>query len=527
MKTLMLVTLWSLVLMLRAVAAPPQFKVGIEMPTEIPVTQAVEESLREMGISYINYYVNTSANAGDLPATEVNQAMLGLCRRLNLDFSIACHMIDPPEGCVRSAVESGKSRFRGVVFDELEHCRLMNNYAPAWLADYRKFETLDQAYTETIGAYRALRSRFAALGSPVTATHVWPVMHHLAGEAGFTVCPKICKEFYSSVSLAIGMGAARQYGTELWADCDLWFWDQIPGHTAEEMKSNLLIAYWLGADLIYIEGAGYNLKPAGKAGIPFSLIDSETGKLTPHGEVLKSFCREYVPAHPRKWTFRDVKPNAAIIRFDDSCHGQRYCAVFKDNLFGSPNLHSTPDTEAWFGIWNLITFGKTGRDGLSYFKAWTAPYGYQQVPEGATPNYLTRPVQADLHRFFVPLNGVVVYDHKAGYDLLKGVPLLFLTGTEVSGPTMDAIRRCVNDGAVCVAWGPLAKKHGFPDWESGVKVLTEGKGKFVLTDDFQVREVYEQVAGLLGHPDEIRYRFGDSEVVLRRVTDNEVAVEVH
>ena len=38
------------------------------------------------------------------------------------------------------------------------------------------------------------------------------------------------------------------------------------------MKSNLLLAYWLGADTVYIEGAGFNLQPAGKQGIPFSLM---------------------------------------------------------------------------------------------------------------------------------------------------------------------------------------------------------------------------------------------------------------
>jgi len=530
MKTLMLVTLWSLVLMLRAVAAPPPFRAGIEMPVQLPMTQAVEDALREMGIGYVNYSVSTSAHAGDLPANQINEAMLGLCRRLNLDFSISCHAIDPPDECVRAAVESGKSRFRGVLFNELEHCRLMWNYSPVPLADSGKFETLDQAYVETLDAYKALRTRFAGIGSPVTATHVWPVMHHLAGEAGFTVCPKICKESYSSVSLAIGMGAAKQYGTGLWADCDLWFWGLIPGHGPEELKSNLLQAYWLGVDLLYVEGAGHNLKPAGRQGTPFSLVNqvsNETFQLTQHGETLRWFCREYLPAHPRTWTFRDVRPSIAIVRFEDTCHGQRFTADFEDRLYGSPHLRSTPDTEAWLALWNLLTFGKTGRDGLSHFKSYIAPSGYQWRSDKAEfQSYTTAPVMADQHRFFVPLNGVVVYDHKAGYDLLKGVPLLFLTGTRVSEPTMDAIRRCVKEGAVCAAWGPLAKKHGFPEWDSGVSIIHKGKGKFVLTDDFQVREVYQQVVGLLGRPDEIRYRFGGSEVILRRVTDNEVKVEV-
>jgi hypothetical protein len=131
-----------------------------------------------------------------------------------------------------------------------------------------------------------------------------------------------------------------------------------------------------------------------------------------------------------------------------------------------------------------------------------------------------------MYRFFMPVNGAVVYDHLASYDLLKGIPLLFLTGKEVSRDTMAAIHKCVQEGAVCVAWGPLAKKHGFHFKKSQVQVIPEGKGRFVLTDDFQYASVYGQVAGLLGRPDEIRYQFGNHTLVLRRVTDNDVNVEI-
>ncbi len=514
-----------------ACTQPRQFRVGIEMPSQIPVTPAVESALKEMGIGYINYYVYNQAG-GETPAAEVNRSMMALADSLGLDYSIACHHVDPPDDCIRAAAEHGKSsgRYRGVVFDEIEHCRLLWLYSPTPLADASKFETLAQGYEGALAGYRKIGEKLQTLGSGAIATHVWPVMHHMAARAGFTVCPKICKEFYSTVSLAIGMGAAKQYGRELWADCDLWYWDMIPGHSPEEMKCNLLLAYWLGADLAYIEGAGQNLKPAGKQGTPFSLVNQTSEKefqLTPHGETLRWFRRDYLPAHPRPWTFRDVTPSIAIVRFEDTCHGQRFTDAFPDKLYGSEKLHSTPDTEAWFGIWNLLTFGKTGRDGLSFFKAWCAPYGYQRpVQEGVPQSYLTRPLAADLHRFFVPLNGVVVYDHLAGYDLLKGIPLLFLTGTDVSAETMSAIRRCVSEGAVCVAWGPLARRYGFADWTSGVKMMPEGKGRFVLTDDFGLGAVYHEVAGLIGRPDEIRYRFGGHEVVLRRVTDNEITVEI-
>lgn len=510
------------------------FDVGIELSSQVPITPAEEAAIRELGIDYVNYYVNSTPGAADLPAMEVNNAMMEFCsREPGLKFSISCHQIDPPTEVVAQAVafasDSGNNTsFEGVVFDELEHARLLTHFSPTALADYNNFTSFEQAYEETLAGYRALHEKYAAVGSPVVATHMWPVLNHVAAKAGFTVCPKICKELYSPVSLAIAMGAAKQYNTPLWADCDLWFWDLIPGHPPEEFESNLLLAYWMGVDRVYVEGAGFNLKPAGKQGVPFSLMNIATPgtyQLTPHGEILRRFCREYVPSHPRDYTFRDVEPSMALIRFEDTCHGQRYTADWDDHLYGSPHLRSDADTEAWLHLWNLLTFGKTGSDGLSLFKSWVRSTGYERavMPELA-PSYLSRPAQAGTHRFFVPLNGMIVYDHTAGYELLKGIPLLFLAGKSVSPETMAAIRRCVEEGAVCVAWGALAKRNGFDEWTSGVSIHPSGKGKFVITDHFGYGEVYRAIQPWMGRPDEIAYRFGGKRVVLKRVSDNEVTM---
>jgi hypothetical protein len=84
----------------------------------------------------------------------------------------------------------------------------------------------------------------------------------------------------------------------------------------------------------------------------------------------------------------------------------------------------------------------------------------------------------------------------------------------------------VREGSTCVAWGPLAKKNGFDGWSSGVQVIPEGEGKLVLTDDFGVQGVFNEIHELIGFPHQIRYRFGDQVVTLRRVTDNQVEVEI-
>jgi hypothetical protein len=511
------------------------FRIGIELPTQVPVTAAVENSLKDMGIDFVNYYAFVDGGANSLDAAKVNTAMLELCDRLKIDDALSTHHYDPPDAVVKqSAAHANGAHFLGVIFDEVEHIRLLCAdvyHTPLHLADNSKCDTFEEAYENTLAGYQKLKAKFDQLGAPrVVATHIWPVMLPIAARAGFVPCPKICKELYSPVTMSQGIGAALEYNRELWVDCDLWYWAAVPGHPPEEMRSNLLLAYWLGADAVYIEGAGFNLLPAGHQGIPFSLMtqmNDDHYQLTPHGEVLRWFCREYVPHHPRAWTFRDIRPSIAMIRFEDTDYGQRLTGPTK-NLYDCPNLHSTRDTEAWFGAWNLLTHGTTGTDGLTAFKPSFAVAENETLGRepGFFPNYLTLPKTTWRHTFFAPMNGAVVFDHLVGYDRLKDIPLLILTGVDVSDETMLAIHRCVSEGARCLAWGPLASKHGFEAWTSGTQIVNEGKGRFILTDDFDSPAVQAETKSLIGKPEEIRYRFADHDVVLRRVDANQVHVLV-
>jgi len=80
------------------------------------------------------------------------------------------------------------------------------------MVDVDKLLTLDQAYDTTLKAYHALVTKYRDLGAPLTATHVFPVLFHLAARAGAIPCPKICKEEFSSVTMAMGM--ARRSSTD-------------------------------------------------------------------------------------------------------------------------------------------------------------------------------------------------------------------------------------------------------------------------------------------------------------------------
>ncbi|MCX6360481.1 MAG: hypothetical protein NT029_11765 [Armatimonadetes bacterium] len=457
--------------------ASPGFTVGIELPSQVPVPLPVERALKDLGIGYAGFYV-ANTPAWEPPEAGTTEAMVALCRRLGLKFTLDCHHRDPSAASIRAA--AAEPGFLGVAG------------APA-----------------------------------VVSTEVWPSLLHAAARVGMTPCPKVCKEFYSPVSLAVGMGAALQYGRPLWVDVDMWYFALVPGHPADEVRANLQLAYWMGADLVYLEGSGYNLMPAGKQGVPFSLmtqVDAERYQLTPHGEMLKEFCTKYLPANPRPYTFRDVRPTMAIIRFDDTDVGQKSWGA--DRLYGTTRLKPDRDTAAWLGLWNVLTHGRTGADGIAYFKASIKHTGDdQRYHQSVTPSYLTEPASAE-HRFFVPLNGAVVFDERVEYDRLRGIPLLFLTGKSVSPATLAAIRRCVSEGALCVAWAPLARSSGLtpPAGHSAVRRL--GKGRLILTDDFQSPATVTHYRRFLGKPDEIRYTFGARSVALKRVTDNTVDVRV-
>lgn len=103
------------------------FSVGIELPSQVPMAPSEEKALRELGIDYVNYYTKPAAFSPDDLAVSVNRGMLDVVERLGLDFSLSCFVVNPPDACVREAAERGGKHFKGIVFDELEHCRLLNN----------------------------------------------------------------------------------------------------------------------------------------------------------------------------------------------------------------------------------------------------------------------------------------------------------------------------------------------------------------------------------------------------------------
>jgi hypothetical protein len=397
--------------------------------------------------------------------------------------------------------------FRGVVYDELEHGQMRRDRNTNGGSDSRSTGrvhpyfaatdgmTLEQAYDAVYRSAKAVADNYRCAGVTPMTEDVFPVMLHTFARAGFDPNVKFLKEGIDPVYAAIALGAAKQYGREFCVAPDLWglpsflanppnrLGPSFPGHPPEELRASLLYAYWIGAARITVEDVQGFIKRKGDDG-------SVWYEPTAYGKVYRWFVKEYVPAHPRPYCFRDVRPEVAIVRLDDSCWGQS-ASWLPDSLYGAANLKTTPETAAWFGIWNVLTHGQTRPEGLSFHNS-----GYQGLP----------------HDFFCPLRGAVVYDHLAGAKELNGVKAVFLTGVKISPPTLEAVRAFVRGGGVCVALASLAPAE--LAGKSGE--VADGSGRWVLVEDFCSPEARKAVAPFLGKPDEISYRIGERILSVKR-----------
>jgi len=383
--------------------------------------------------------------------------------------------------------------FLGFMLDEADHMQI-NAHWP--VVDYYGYN--DRHYlaeTDGLDLFAAQKAVFESLKTyhaqckvadkSAATEHLFPVMMHTAAKAGFTISPKILKETCGPIMLAVAMGAARQYDVPLWVDVDYWWHNETIGHSVERFRSALMLAYWSGADQIYVEGgAAYsNNHPVGQ--------DIAT--------AYKHFLRDYIPDHPRPYTWREFQPEIAIVRFDDSCFDERqkYLGEFPGPLYG--HYPAGPENVEWLNIWSLLSHGFVRTDSASH--QWEARrFGSRTL--------------------FVPLHNVAVYDHEVHYETLSGSRLIFLTGAVISPETYQAVERCVDEGATCVLPPRLAPPGSGLNSIPSIIFLTHGRGYWMIVPEFY-RLHYECFCGgpvdkvlrqelksLIGDGDHLTYDFG-------------------
>jgi hypothetical protein len=395
--------------------------------------------------------------------------------------------------------ELSDASFTGVVYDEATHMQIgWNPYIwrfnedpeaanPGYWAETDDCETIEEAYEKVLASCQRVREYYSGHGKKLITEHVWPVLFHTYARAGIIACTKFLKEEWTPVVGAIALGAAKQYGTEFWISPDLWYMGDFGLHPPEEYRSSLRYAYWLGAGTIYTE-----ILKFGKRGLV-----NDDFQLSPHGLVLREFTTEYVPNHPRDHTHLDFQPEIVIIRFPDSSQGKGQSFI-PNTLYGSKNLQTTPETEAWFAIWKHLTHGYLNDEEITWLGGSYGLGHYGGFPE---------------HHFFCPLNAVTVYDHLASPELLKDTRLFFLTGITVSEETLSAVEARVREGASCISLPDLAPANVREDFNGEEMRVSLGDGEWIISPDFQGDLSLQVASRYRGKSDELRNIIADREIV--------------
>jgi hypothetical protein len=493
-------------------------------------------SLKELGAEFTLFYDSLAPRE-----PRACERIADLCERVGIDYLYNNTYGDiygpwaPGTGRAEYSDEvlayaAKGQRFRGVVLDEVEH-RQIHHFdcgKGPYLADVVGC-TVEEAYERVLAGLQAVAGRHHRFDGMTVGEMVFPVLTHVLARAGVTPAPKLLAVNYPAVAYAACVGAAMQYGTPLWAVLDFWstdaFWGQqgafAPGFSPQTYQSFLQLAYWLGFDATYTEGLHNliwlrQLSPSERQ----ALMDHPLGHRSPgeggfligksyalnaYGKIHRWFTRHWLPGQDRPYTFRDLRPRVAIVRMPDGCW--RVPTGGKgpfDNPFYGPGGPS-PDRRhtAWLDLWHVLTHGVVPRDCISL----TGDKAYL-AHRNAVAN---DPYEYDYqeHLPFVPMDGVVVFDHLVGKSLLGGAELIVLTGHAVSGPTLRAVMDCVAAGADCLAAPHLAGPELARGGDATPRLVWHGQGSILLTDDFAGDAARRFIAPHLGPANAIRYRFGE------------------
>lgn len=403
--------------------------------------------------------------------------------------------------------------FEGVVYDEQDHVQVNQNWM--WNGtvkmdvpylgntDGMTFEQANQLVNDNA---KILVNEIKSKNTPrMVSEHSFPLLMHNFAKAGECISYKQLSCSWSNIMAAIGMGAAIQYNTEMWTCLDLWGpGGTYPGHTPEMLKNNLIFGYWMGNDRMYVENINYK----------GSLYKTDANGITlsEYGKVYKWFTYSYLGTNHRGYTFRDVKPEIAIIRFDDTDFGIGPDKPWglTDRPFGSNTLKFGTTSYNWMKIWNLVSQGviPTPENGISWF---------------SYPTSISK-------KSFASMNGVVVFDETVGKEHLQTLKLAFLTGLIISHETLTAVEELVVTNGLTVVstpeLAPAAIKQKYSG--SGTQVINDGTtgGCWIVTDDFLAQAVKTKVQPFLGKNDEISYRFGSKEVTMKIGANEQLSVLV-
>lgn len=388
----------------------------------------------------------------------------------------------------------------GVMYDELEHVIINRNVSLA----------LDSKFVIDIPAFPLSRSSNVLMQGELldrqlkeyaeeirtngvetlSGEHVFPVLFHNFAKNGIIPNFKSQKESYSNIQFAIAAGAAMQYKTPLFNCVDMWYRLTFPGHTADEMYSNLCFAYFAGVDRVYVECS--------------KIFFDGKDKYNDIGRAFERFTAEY-RGKKRDYNVQDYKPEIGIIRYEDTFWGQ---GVFpwRNMLFGNPKIKPDSKSREWIKVFNIITHGETGNGGISFGRV---------APHSLLP-----------HHSFASMNGAAVFDENADIDVLSSLKLCFLCGQMISKKTMDAVKKLVHENSLTVVTPSRFAPFEYKDSGKGdFAEFKDGKGTWIVTDKLTSSKLKKRLAPFLGKKGEMTYKFGDKTLRFK-ITDKGDTFEV-
>lgn len=406
------------------------------------------------------------------------------------------HRMKLPDEYVQALNKEGNCL--GIMYDEFEHVIINRNISILLAGKFRK-EWDKPAFLNSVGSdvvtqgellSRQLNEYAAKIKSQgakmLVGEHVYPVLFHTFARNGITPNFKSQKESFSNIQFAIAAGAAMQYNTPLYNCVDCWYRLTNPGHSAEEMYYNLVFAYLAGVNNVYVESISV-FTEKGKDGIE---------RLSSHGKQFGRFSAQF-RGRERDYDVQDYTPEIGIIRYDDTFWGQGYeNFVWKNMLFGNPAIKTDKKSKEYVKVFNLLTHGATGNRSLSW--------------GSIEPHSLTA------HRSFAPMNSPVVFDDRVTKDKLKSLKLCFLCGHHISSDTLKAVRELVREnGLTVVTTDRFAPLYISMKCTGGRNEVKDGKGSWIIVDDFASSGLKKRLKPFLGKKDEIVLRFGEKTVKMK------------
>ncbi|WP_100405512.1 hypothetical protein [Bacillus solitudinis] len=483
-----------------------------------PTPRSFVKEMQGMGAEfYVHHMFPSLVGQSEVIGDMVNYGM-DICigneyGNINGPYVEGTNRYDVPDSVIAEAARSG--RLIGLLYDEPEHLQInasqyrKDGFFPHWAKTDGL--TLDQAarkvtkavanrvkHTEELIRKEGMQTNTI----PLVTEQVFPVMFHTQARGGMVVCPKTMKESFQSLQLSTALGAAKQYGKDMWICVDLWGPDVgewfirtsgFPGHSPGEYASALRMSYLMRPSHLFTENIDVLLK-----------YENATFSKTVFGEVWDEFVHKYIPENRLQWNHRQVNPDIVFIHSDDSNYGQN------TRLFGNRQLVGWEKSQSIFHVWHLLSHKKIPPHGsCMHISGYDFPRHRlkEEVPLEKFPLRNGRIWDGDReHPLFYPVNNVVVYDEFVKEIQLGNPKLLIAAGTRISLESLAALRKKAENGSTVI----IAQWLTTESWSESRRV---GEGVWLVTENFlEDSSVHETMRPFLGTDQCWMQRFGDEEL---------------